>query len=131
MDIRLKKFISKIIIFSLILILLSFGLFATVLNQYYFQAFPMLFVIFISLSVIVHSMLLKASKKRPMRFSTDFMLATMLKLFIYSSFVGIFIYFDRESMKPFVISFMAMYFAYTFFEIKILLTDIDEKRKEL
>ncbi len=130
MDKKLKKFIIKIIIFSFILMLVSGGLFATILKEFYFIGFPYLFILFISISIIVHSILLKAAKKRPARFSADFMLTVILKLFLYSACIGIYAYLDKQNIKPFAVSVLAFYFLYTFFDVKTILSDLSNKSEE-
>ena len=127
MDKRLKSFISKIFIFTFALIFISGVIFAFLAQKYFFTGFPYLFIIFVSVSILVHTILLKASKERPARFSRDFMISVMLKLFLYSAFTGLYIYLDKINLKPIVISVMTMYFLYTFFEIKILLSDLNKK----
>jgi len=126
MDPVLKKFIEKLLIFSIILGGVAWAIFNFAFPAYYFKELPFIFLLFISVSILVHSILLKAGKKRPARFSTDFMLSVIIKLFVYSSAVGLLIFLNKDAVKPMVITFLTMYFLYTFFEIKIILADLND-----
>ena len=127
---RFNKFIIKIVILTLILIAISAILFATILSEYYFSAFPYLFILFLVVSSGVHYILLKASEKRAAKFPVDFMLSTMIRLLGYSIFVAVFLYFNKEIAKSFVVSFLSMYFVYTIFEVKLILSDIQKIEKD-
>jgi len=127
MDKRIKSFISKLLIFTFVLIFLSGVIFVFLAEKYFFKGFPYLFIPFVFVSVLVHVILIKASKERPARFSRDFMISVMLKLFLYSAITALYIYLDKTHLKPIIISVMSMYFLYTFFEIRILLSDLNKK----
>ncbi len=124
MDTRLKKYIPKIITFTVLLAIVGTVLFSTVIQQYYFKTFPFIFIIFITVSIIVHSIMLKADKKTPIKFNTAFMLGFIIKLFTYIIYSGIILYFDKTNIKSFIITIMTLYICYTIFNIKQILTDV-------
>ncbi len=123
----LKKFIEKILIFSLVLGIITWAIFNFGFPAHYFSVLPILFLIFISISILVHAILLKAGKKRPTRFSTDFMLSIIIKLFVYSTSVGVLMFFNKAAIVPIVITFLSLYFLYTFFEIRLILSDLNQE----
>lgn len=124
MDIRLKKFINKIIIFTVILAAVGTVFFLFFFRQYYFSAFPFGFIVFVTISIIVHSLMLKASKKSPIQFNTAFMLGFMIKIFIYAAYVGIILAIDKINIKPFALTTLVLYACYTVFDVKNILSDV-------
>ena len=123
----LKKYITRLLIFSTILSTISFGLFSFVLPQYYLPIFPYLITFFISVSILVHVILLKASNFRIAKFSTFYMGSTTAKLFLYIIFLIIYVLVDKENAVPFLLTFFILYFLYTIFETFSLLIDLKEK----
>ena len=124
------SFITKILIFTAILALAGIVLFTQLFSKYYFTAFPFLFIVFPSISIIVHNMLLKASKKRPAQFNASFMGSFMIKLFAYSAFVGIMLLVSKVNFIPFILTTLFLYLFYTIFDTVMLLKDL-QKAKEL
>ena len=123
----LKKYIIRLLVFSAIISTISFGLFSFVLPQYYLPVFPYLIAFFISVSILVHVILLKASNFRIAKFSTFYMGSTTAKLFLYIIFLIIYVLADKENAVPFLLTFFVLYFLYTIFETFSLLIDLKEK----
>lgn len=123
----LKKYIIRLLIFSVILSAISYGLFEFVMEQYYLAVFPYLFVFFMVISILVHFILLKASNFRIAKFSTFFMGSISVKLFLYIIFLIIYILIDKANAVPFLLTFLVLYFIFTVFETFTLLIDLKEK----
>ena len=128
MSTKLISFIKKILIFTAILVIAGIIIFTQLYDKYYFVAFPFLFIIFPTVSIIVHNMLLNASKKRPAQFNLAFMKSFMIKLFVYSAFIGIMLFFNKENYVPFILTTLFMYSSYTAFDTVILLKDLKNKQ---
>jgi len=123
----LKKYIIRLLIFSVILSAISFGLFKFVLGQYYLSIFPFLIAFFVIISILVHFILLKASNFRIAKFSTFYMGSTSAKLFIYIIFLIIYVLVDKANAVPFLLTFFVLYLLFTVFETFSLLIDLKEK----
>ena len=121
------KYITRLLIFAAVLSLVVYGLFTTVLEQFYLPVFPYLIAFFVSISVLVHFILLKASNYRIAKFSTFFMGSVTLKLFMYIIFLVVYVLFDKENAVPFLITFFVLYLVFTIFETISLLIDLKEK----
>ena len=121
------KYITRLLIFAAVLSLVVYGLFTSVLEQFYLPVFPYLIAFFVSISVLVHFILLKASNYRIAKFSTFFMGSVTLKLFMYIIFLVVYVLFDKENAVPFLITFFVFYLAFTVFETISLLIDLKEK----
>lgn len=122
---------NKILTFSIKITILSAGLavlglffFSQLFDKYYFTAFPFLFIVFPVVSIIIHNMLLKASEKRPAQFNAAFMGSFMIKLFVYSAFVGVMLYINKENYIPFILTTLVFYLFYTVFDTVIILKDL-------
>ncbi len=128
MDTRLKKFLFRIILLSLILTVVGTAIFMTIAKNLYFKAFPFLIILYLVVSVSVHSILLRSLDKSPLRFNSSFMLSFMLKLFIYAIFVGIVLFLDKTNKYSFIIATLFMYIIYTVFDVKSILNEVKNKQ---
>ena len=124
----LKKFIYRTLLFSTVILAIAIGLFSTVLSKYYLQIFPFLLIFFVSLTIGVHFILLKAGKQRPAKFSAFYMGSITSKLFIYMIFMVIYILADKPNAVVFLITFFVLYICYTVFETYFLLKDFREMK---
>ena len=86
------------------------------------------FTFFFSITLLVHFILLKADRKSDSHFIRYFMAATMLKLFLYLTFIISLIFLLKEHAKPLSILFMILYLVYSIFEVGSFLGHI-KKRK--
>jgi hypothetical protein len=120
----LRNYIRRIIIFSAIVFALAYFLFYFVIPKHYIRIFPFLIAFFVITSIIVHSILTKAGKQKITRFSIFFMGSITAKLFIYTIFIVIYVLVDKSTAVPFLISFLILYFLFTFFETYSLLNDL-------
>jgi len=123
----LKKYIIRLLAFSVIISVLAFAIFQFVLGQYYLPIFPFLITFFVIVSISVHYILLKASNFRIAKFSTFFMGSITAKLFLYIIFLIIYVLVDKENAVPFLLTFFVLYFLFTIFETFSLLIDLKEK----
>ncbi len=123
----LKKYIIRLLIFTVILSLIVFGLFSSVLEQFYLPIIPYLIAFFAFISILIHYLLLKASNFRIAKFSTFFMGSTSVKLFLYIIFLVIYVLVDKSNAVAFLLIFFALYFLFTIFETFSLLIDLKEK----
>ena len=117
----LITFITRILIFSLIILSIGVLLFTTVLKEYYLDIHTYTFVFFIVLTIIVHLIILKASKKKMVKFAPYFMLSNAIKIFIYFLYIGVYLFFNKEDAIPFIITFLSLYLLFTVFEVNSIL----------
>lgn len=123
----LKKYTTRLLSFTVIISLVAYALFGTVLEKFYLPVFPYLIGFFVSVSLLVHFTLLKASDFRIAKFSTFFMGSITAKLFLYIIFLVIYVLFDKENAVVFLITFFVFYLLFTIFETISLLIDLKEK----
>jgi hypothetical protein len=100
------NFLKRIIIFSVAFALICFIVGYFLPSGFITPALPYLFLFFLSVTLVVHYVLLKASEKRFSKFTTYFMLALL----------------NRSDAIPFIITFFILYIFYTVFEVISILS---------
>jgi len=117
MNNHLKKFITRGIIISLILILAGFFLFITVLKEFFSFSFPVLLLVIFLITVLFHRYLISTTEGTNRKFPAKFLGATGIKMGIYMILIILYVVFDHENAVPFLLVFMIIYIIFTIFEV--------------
>jgi hypothetical protein len=112
-----RKFIFKILIFTVLIFGVGSILFATILKNYYFNVFPYLILLIATVTTIGHLWVVKASGANTMKFTTAFMASVTLKLMVYLFFMLIYLLIDRTQVISFVLTFITLYILFTVYEV--------------
>ena len=120
------QFIIRLTILSLVLGLLAFILKRFLPSGVVSPAIPYLIVLFHVITAIVHYILLRITTLNPRKFVSYFMLATFLKLMIYLIVVIVYIFYVKEGILSFILSFFILYIFYTVFEVVTILAQTKE-----
>ncbi len=112
-----KKFIIKEAILTVSLGLIALTLFQTVLKTYYHPVFWLNLFIIAILTGVLHFSVLKVSEEGYSRFSSRFMMSSGVKMMAYLVFMLVYALFNTDHAKLFLITFLILYFIYTFFEV--------------
>jgi hypothetical protein len=123
----LKNFIKRLSLFSLLIAIISFILYTYIIPHLYIPIYPILFAFFVISTLSVHALLTKAGKLKINKFSTYYMGSISAKLFLYLIFIIIYVVVDKKTAVPFLITFLILYFLFTFFETISLLNDIKKQ----
>jgi len=123
----LKNYIKRILVFSSLIFAIAYLIFYFAIPQFYINIFPFLLLFFVSISILAHVILTKAGKEKITRFSTFYIGSITVRLFIYTIFLIIYILADRDHAITFLISFLILYFLFTFFETYSLLKDLKQQ----
>lgn len=123
----LISYIKRIIIFAAILSAIAYLLYYQFIPQFYLPVFPFLILFFVASTIAVHAVLTKAGKQKIARFSTYYLGSISVKLFIYIIFITIYAFANRETAVPFLITFLVLYFIFTFYETYSLLNDLKKQ----
>ena len=78
-----RKFVIKIGLFTLAIIIISAVLFLTILNKFYLAVFPIQLLLIAVVTTIGHLWVIRAADQNPMKFTTAFMASVTLKLLVY------------------------------------------------
>jgi len=79
------------------------------------------FAYFFLLTAFLHKTILKANEKTPSRFVSVYTGTLGIKMLLSLVVAGIYSYAYRENPIPVVITFLMLYFTYTFFEVFMVL----------
>jgi hypothetical protein len=112
-----RKFIITLLLIAMILTLLGYGLFLFLIPQHYFPHFPVIPAFLLVVTLLVHAYLLKASENNPRKFTSKYLGAMGLKMFIYLVFLVLILFIDTAHAIPFLVSFLVTYAAFTLYEI--------------
>lgn len=114
---HLKKFITLLVVLTILIIACGMIIFNTFLQDYYFVGFPFLPILFFSITLVVHTRLLKISRGDNKKFTPGFISTTGFKMIIYFALIALYLLIDRSNPVSFLICFLIMYFLYTIIEI--------------
>ena len=112
-----RKFIFTLLFIALVITTLGYGLFLFFIPQYYFPHFPVIPAFLLVVTFTVHIYLIKSSENNPRKFTSKYLGAMGLKMFIYLVFLVIFLFIDTTHAVPFLVSFLVTYAAFTLYEV--------------
>jgi hypothetical protein len=124
---KYQKFIIQLTILSLII-----GVIVAILNRLFSPgiispALPWLIALFYIVTALVHLILLRITTLNPRKFVGFFMLATTVKLMVYLIVLVVYVFFVKEGLLAFILSFFILYIIYTIFEVFTFLSQTKEK----
>lgn len=113
----MKRFIIQSTILTLIVFLLGGIVYSTVFKSFYLSILPFTVAFFYVVTNLVHGYLLRIADKSSVRFSSQYMAISFLKMFFYLAVAVLFVILDRVNAKIFVANFLLLYILYTSFEV--------------
>ncbi|HAN18900.1 MAG: hypothetical protein A2X13_12110 [Bacteroidetes bacterium GWC2_33_15] len=123
----LGKFIIKSIVYTILIFIVSFILFQTVLKSYYLPAFWFLLLFIAGLTIAFHTFLIRISEKELSKFSSNFILISGVKMMIYLVFIIGYSFLNPKHAVIFLISFLVLYVLYTVFEVILIIAFLKRK----
>ncbi len=124
-----KKFIFRELIFALILAIIAFVLFQTVLKEYYLPVFWMLFGILTVFTAGFHYSVVQVSDKNTSKFSSKFMMVSGIKMIVYLILIVFYAFSFPEKARIFLISFFILYMLYNVFEVLLIVNHFKKKQE--
>ena len=122
-----RKFLIRELIFALILALISYTLFQTVLKEFYLPVFWLLFGIITVFTAVFHLSILQVSDKNSAKFTSKFMMVSGIKMIIYLALIVFYAFSFPDKAKIFLISFFILYMLYTIFEVLLIVNFFKKK----
>ncbi|MBR9833570.1 hypothetical protein GYB57_15605 [bacterium] len=116
----MNKFILKIAVLSALLFSIQYIAFQQ-LSVQISTIYGVFYAFLIVITLLSHYLIMKQINKRPQLFVTYFMGLMTIKLFIALGIMLVAIWFNREDKFPLAITFMLLYFGYTFLSISSIL----------
>jgi len=123
---KYQHFILRLTILSLALGVLVFILNWLLPSGIISPATPYLIILFYLITAIVHYVLLRITALNPRKFVGYFMLATSLKLMNYLIVVVVYVFYVKEGILSFILTFFILYIIYTVLEVATILVQTKE-----
>jgi len=125
---NIKQFITKVIITTIVLVLIGAVVFYFFIPEHYVPVLPLLLLFFAVVTTLIHGWQLNLANKNAAKVTHSSMIATMIRLFLYSAIAIAYIATHPDNAVVFVICLMVFYAIYTYIEI-VDLTQFLRKRK--
>ena len=124
-----KNFILKELLLTIIIALVAFILFQSVLKEFYSPVFWTLLIIISVLTGGLHYSILQVAEKETSKFTSRFLMATGIKMIIYLIFIIVYVFSHTTNAKIFLIYFLIHYLLYTAFEVYMILRYLKQQDK--
>jgi predicted neutral ceramidase superfamily lipid hydrolase len=116
------SFLKRLLIFSLIPGSIAAVLYFSLPAKFITPVLPFLFLFFIAVTLINAYILLRSSQKKFIKYLNAYLLTTVLKLFLFTGVIIIYVLFNKADLIPFTLSFFILYLCYTIFEVVCLVS---------
>lgn len=113
----MKNFTIKSSVLTIIVFILGVVFYTTVLKSCYLNILPAAVVLFYLVTNLVHAYLLKIAVGSGSRFTSHYMATSFIKMFFYLAVGIVYVIYNREGAKIFLINFLLLYIIYTTFEV--------------
>jgi len=113
----LIRFVKRLIIITVLLVLISLTLMYSFSSEYISPALPFIPVFFLATTSMMHTMLTKAMEKKVNQFINTFLLLSMASLFFYIVVMVAYAFAFRSDAVQFIISFFINFLIYTAMQI--------------
>ncbi|MBN2215719.1 MAG: hypothetical protein JW723_15930 [Bacteroidales bacterium] len=118
----MKKFfldyILKLSLLTIILGIIGFILFKTILSDYYLPVFWLLILFFFIINVFSQSVIYFSQKKPLSKFGSAYVLSYLVKFISYLIFLVIYMIISERITITFAIVFFLLYLIYTLFDVR-------------
>lgn len=111
------KFILRLTILTIIITITGWIFFTFIFKDHYLPVFPFTLLLFFIVTGLIHIYQVRLANKNIARFTRSNMLATTLKLFIYSVFAIAYLAVNPARAITFVIVLFILYLIFNTFEV--------------
>lgn len=116
----MKEFLLKITGATLILVIIGGILFYYLFDRYFLQVFPYLLLFFFLFTILTHALQIGPARNNFSKFARIHMIVTLLRLFVFSAIIILYLIFLREKVASFIVVVVILYIVYTFIETREL-----------
>ncbi|MFW5774422.1 MAG: hypothetical protein ACOCWD_07050 [Tangfeifania sp.] len=114
---ELIRFIIKILVAALLLVVAGWIVFTFYFPEKYLPVLPWMLAFFTVVTVLIHAWQLTVAKKNMAKFTQNSMIVSLLRLVLYSGFAIVFLITHSENIAVFVVCIAVVYLIYTFLEV--------------
>lgn len=115
-----KIFLIREAILTSIIIAIGFIIFSTFLKTYYLPVYFIILAVVSILTALFYWGLLKNSKENSVKFISNFMLYSGIKMIAYLVFITSYVFTFKEKATYFLIVFSVLYIIYTAFDVFLM-----------
>ena len=113
----MKSFIIKSIYLTIIIFILGTLVYITLFKQFYLAILPAIPVFFCIVTNIVHTYLVKMAGKSGIKFTSQYMATSFIKMFFYLAVAVVYVIINKTFAKIFLVNYLLIYVVYTTFEV--------------
>lgn len=113
----MKNFLFKSTVLTIIIFLLGAIIYSLFFEKFFLKIVPVAVIFFYVVTNLVHAYLLRIADKSGSRFTSQYMAASFIKMFLYLAVAIGYVAFNRDAGKIFLINFLLLYIVYTTFEV--------------
>lgn len=117
----MKDFSIKLLLFCVLIAAVNFGWIHFMPVEKHVPHVWLMIAFFTFVTALFHFLSIHASKGKPQGFIRFYMGSTGLRLMLYIMIIVAYRFYDKPTLTPFAIGFMAHYFLFTVFEVPLLL----------
>jgi len=110
------QYFFKMLLLSLFCLIAGYAVFYSVGEKAKFNLFEFLLIFLFCINFSIHLIVIKKTEKIPKKFFGIYMISTAVRLILYLVVAVIGFYILKSDIKLFLISFVVLYLAFTFFE---------------
>lgn len=116
----MNEFLLKITGVTLIIAIIGSILFYSFFSEFYLPVFPYLLLFFYSFTILTHAVQISPAKNSFQKFARIHMIVTLLRLFVFSAVIILYLIFMKEKVASFIVVVVLLYIVYTFLETREL-----------
>ncbi len=120
----MKNFFIKLFVFSALIAALDLCWIRFAPEKNHVPHIWIVLGFFVLMTALFHFLAIRASKGKPQGFIRYYMGSTALRLMLYIMLILIYRFYDKPTLIPFALGFMAHYFLFTLFEVPVLLGEL-------
>ncbi len=124
----MKKFLSQLFLFALFVSIIDLCWIRFMPIEKHIPHIWLMIGFFTAITALFHFLSINASKGKPQAFIRYYMGSTAIRFFLYIMIIIAYRFYDKSTLIPFSIGFMAHYFLFTMFEVPILLKELKKSQ---
>ncbi len=125
-----KRFIRKLVIFSIIVAVLTTLMRYALPPSFLSPATPFLLLFFMGHTLLFHRMAMKVIENNIRKFTNFYMISTVAKMVLFVVVIAAYALTFTSDAKAFTIWFFVFYALYTFFELSVILPYLRRNQKK-
>jgi len=120
----MKSFLIKLFAFTIFISIIDFCWIRFMPVEKHIPHIWTMIAFFVLMTSCFHFLAVNQSKGKPQGFIRFYMGSTAFRLFLYIMVILAYRFYDKPTLIPFAIGFMAHYFLFTIFEVPVLLKEL-------